>query len=67
MKLAILSTMITLIALAGCGSPGPVYRGDPPPGYTDAQYIAKLTGKSIEQKRPSGRFGGRTGERSATK
>lgn len=40
-------TALLLIALtlAGCGSSGPLYRGEPPAGMTDRQYECKLLGK----------------------
>lgn len=31
--------------LSACTSQGPVFRGDPPPGYTAEEYERKLTGK----------------------
>ena len=36
---------ISLGLLAGCSSSGPTFRGDPPPGYTRAEYERKLSGK----------------------
>lgn len=38
--------LMSLGLLAGCSSSGPAFRGDPPPGYTRAQYERKLTGKT---------------------
>lgn len=34
--------MAALAMLAGCASPGPIYRGAPPIGMTDAEYRCKL-------------------------
>lgn len=36
-------------SLAACGSPGPAYRGSPPPGMTDAEYRCKLIGEGCPQ------------------
>lgn len=36
--------------LAACGSSGPVYRGSPPPGMTDAEYRCKLIGDGCPQR-----------------
>ncbi len=44
MKIAL--ALIALSVLAACAAPGPTYRGDPPPGYTHAEYERKLTGKT---------------------
>ena len=40
-----LAVVSMLIALAGCGSPGPVYRGAPPPGMSHADYVRYLKGE----------------------
>jgi hypothetical protein len=39
-----------LLLVAGCGSPGTVYRGAPPAGMTDAEYRCKLTGQSCPER-----------------
>lgn len=39
MRAAVAVTILVLVA--GCSS-GPVYRGAPPPGMTDAEYRCKL-------------------------
>ncbi len=31
-----------LTVLSACGAPGPMYRGSPPPGMTDAEYRCKI-------------------------
>ena len=46
-----LAVVSMLIALAGCGSPGPVYRGAPPPGMTHKQYVQMLKGE-VDPVRP---------------
>ena len=43
MRFAIAAAGLTL--LSACASQGPVFRGDPPPGYTAEEYERKLTGK----------------------
>lgn len=39
-KLAL--ALSALMALSACGAPGPMYRGAPPPGMTDAEYRCKM-------------------------
>ncbi|WP_157018828.1 hypothetical protein [Mesorhizobium xinjiangense] len=36
-----------LMLVAGCGTRGPVYRGDPPPGMSPAEYKAQLLGEEL--------------------
>ena len=36
---------IAMMLLTGCGTSGPVYRGDPPPGMSHAEYEARLLGE----------------------
>ena len=38
--------LMSLGLLAGCSSPGPAFRGEPPAGYTRAEYERKLTGRT---------------------
>ena len=50
----VIVVVLTAAVLAACGSQGPVYRGDPPPGMSHSQYVAQLTGKSTAARIPPG-------------
>lgn len=48
MKFSIVFACVA-IGLSACSQSGPVYRGAPPAGYTDAEYRDKLQGRSTKR------------------
>lgn len=48
-RILVLAAVAAIVA--GCGSSGPVYRGAPPDGMTDAEYRCKLQPERCQNRR----------------